>query len=29
MKSQRLEIATNNENSVAIASDLKKIITKR
>lgn len=29
MKSQRLEIATNNENSVAIASDLKKINTKK
>ena len=29
MKSQRLEIATNNENSLSIASDLKKIITKR
>lgn len=29
MKSQRLEITSNNENSVAIASDLKKINTKR
>ncbi|SIS86394.1 hypothetical protein SAMN05421789_10923 [Kaistella chaponensis] len=29
MKSQRLEITNNNEHSVAIASDLKKIITKR
>ena len=29
MKSQRLEITNNNENSVAIASDLKKINTKR